>query len=146
MITFIKEGTASTLRLYPIGKLIPSFPTWVDLKLFDRDDQNDKLKHWELIEKDPSYINYIISEMKDKIRLRPINSFRANGNDVDVHNLFNSTGYCIFRVNQNAWSLYIVGCKSVEELSAVGVNKKNNSFMPLIVSKREDGFRILNSI
>ena len=143
------EGKDSILRLYPMGKLIPSFPTWVGCALFDRNESNEKLKHWERIEQDPTYINHIISEMtkKGQIKLRQIDCFRANGNDVDVSQLFpNFTRhYCIFRTKGNSWSLYIVGTKSLEEINAVGLNKKNDSFMPLIICKDQDGFKILNS-
>ena len=150
LIASEKEGEVKTLRLYPMGKLVPSFPTWVDHTLFDRDENNAKTKYWEKIEADPTYINTIINVMskQNKIRLHKVDYFRANGNDVKLSQLFPNfkSHYCIFRTRDNAWSLYVVGTKSVEEISAVGLNKKNDSFMPLIVGRKEDGFKILNSI
>lgn len=148
-VAFKKEGTLSILKLCPMFET-PSFPLWIDNYLFDRDKNGLLAKHWKSLINNPENINYIVNTMSERsqVKLRQIDMFISNRNQVYVKDLYPGYKhyYCLFRTIGNAWKLSVVGSKTVKELTATGTNSSNESFIPLILVKQENGFKLLNHI
>jgi hypothetical protein len=149
-ITMISCGAGkdiTVLRISPVSGN-PKLPRWVDTTSVDKDDEGNISKTWKKIQDDPHHINRYIESMQNKLCFKPINNFLVNRKLVGIGELFPQAkkAWVMFEINENRYSLLVVGTKTAREQLICGQTKRKESNVPLILSVVDKSFQIMNSI